>query len=170
MQFALQSTQNFLTVQPITLSMTCVGAVTAAFTIVRFRVKPSGAIVHMQLDDDLDGSVSEQKDTKLFFGVAQRTGTVGQEIPIVVSGRTQLAVRGKTTAGTDTAVTTSTGIGLYNQNNFYWTTGAVPAEGERILALGLGETEGETIVASGAATTVYVLFDGIQSFGPKYIR
>lgn len=170
MQFALQSTQNFLTVQPITLSMTCVGAVTAAFTIVRFRVKPSGAIVHMELDDDLDGIVSEQKDTKLFFGVAQRTGTVGQEIPIVVSGRTQLAVRGKTTAGVDTAVTTSTGIGLYNQNNFYWTTGAVPAEGERILALGLGETEGETIVASGAATTVYVLFDGIQSFGPKYVR
>lgn len=170
MQFALQSTQNFLTVQPITLSMTCVAAVPAAFVIVRFRVKPSGAIVHMQLDDDLDGIVSEQKDTKMFFGVAQRKGTIGQEIPIVVQGRTELAVRGKDTSGTNTDLDVSSGIGLYNQNDFYWTTGAVPLEGERILAIGLGETEGETLMASNTSGNIFVLFDGIQSFGPKLSR
>ncbi|MGA0396944.1 MAG: hypothetical protein ACO3O3_07260 [Ilumatobacteraceae bacterium] len=171
MQFALQSSENFLTAQPIVLNMELADDVTVEYAIVRFRIKPNGAIVHMELDNDLDGIVSEQKDMKVMLGVTQRTGTAGQQVPVLIMGRTKLTVRGNLTDLTASAVETNSGICHLNLANKYSTLGAVPKEGEMQCAIGLGETEGEELVDSGnSGKIIWVLFDGIQKFGPKLAR
>jgi hypothetical protein len=167
MQYASNVTGDRIPIQPVTALITATGVV-EQYRLIRLQLKLDGSLIMKEWDDDLDPPLDEN-DQKFLVGVAQKAAASGDVFQVMLCGITYVACLGRWSDNSSpVAITGNDGLAAYGEvGNETAAYGAAAITGDALLGIFMADNTTDTVIASGAASNVKVLFDGINKFGVR---